>query len=246
MRRTPGKAVVLLPLLLERLAVACPCPELGFFHEDGVYSGINHTLDVPFLDVVEIILCGHDIRHHRPMPDSIAVLLHLSFIEMGLAVPFACEVVLVFTPSNACHEMGDVAAFLPRTDSVLDGTPGRCAGISTHTIYHHGIGSVVYSGPPCTSGLEGGLHTVICINGLARRGIASEKAHGQRQREKSVFHLNRIYRIMFILDSRHKFKGFLPKMENFPIKIVRQPLPRTFCGEKMPGRPCRGLFGVKK
>ena len=29
-------------------------------------------------------------------------------------------------------------------------------------------------------------------------------------------------------------------MENFPIKIVRQPLPRTFCGEKMPGRVCRG------
>ena len=50
---------------------------------------------------------------------------------------------------------------------------------------------------------------------------------------------------MFILDSRHKFKGFLPKMENFPVKIVRQPLPRTFCGEKMPGRPSRGLFGVK-
>lgn len=34
-------------------------------------------------------------------------------------------------------------------------------------------------------------------------------------------------------------------MENFPAKIVRQPLPRTFCGEKMPGRPCRGLFGAK-
>ena len=51
---------------------------------------------------------------------------------------------------------------------------------------------------------------------------------------------------MFILDSRHKFKGFLPKMENFPVKIVRQTLPRTFCGEKMPGRPCRGLPVAKK
>ena len=34
-------------------------------------------------------------------------------------------------------------------------------------------------------------------------------------------------------------------MENFPVKIVRQTLPRTFCGEKMPGRGCRGLFGAK-
>ena len=160
---SPGKAVIFFPLLLEGLAVACPCPKLWLFHEDGVYARIDHALDVPFLDVIEIVFRRDNIRHHGAVPDGVAVLLHLSFVKMRLTVPLSGEVVLVFTPCNARHEMGDVAAFLPRTDSVLDGTSRRCARIATHAIHHHGIGPVVNGGPPRASGLEGGLHTVIGI-----------------------------------------------------------------------------------
>src|SRR5690554_3664172 len=120
MLRTPGKTVVILPLLFECIAVACPGPEFGLFHVDGIYAGINHPFYMLLLEVGKEIIRWYDVRHKMTMPYRITILCHLSFIEMPFSVPFAGKIILVFTPGNAGHKMGFITPILPSFYTLLN------------------------------------------------------------------------------------------------------------------------------
>ena len=137
--RSPGKAVVVLPLALEGLAVASPCPELRFLEEDGIDACINHRLDVTFLEISEVVLGGNDIRNEAAVPDGVALHRLLPFIEVPLAVPFACEIVLIVAPGNACHEVRGITSLPPRLYTLAKGH----ASVIVRTIDHYKVGTDV-------------------------------------------------------------------------------------------------------
>ena len=111
---SPGEAVVCLPFALESLAVAAACPKLRLLEEDGIDAGIDDWLDVPLFEVGEIVLRGHDVGDEVTVHDGVAVHGLLSLVHVPLPVPLPREVVLVFTPGDAGHEVGGVASVAPR------------------------------------------------------------------------------------------------------------------------------------
>ena len=148
--RSPGKAVVVLPLALEGLAVASPCPELRFLEEDGIDAFVYHGLDVAFLEISEVVLRGYNIRDESSVPDGVALHRLLPFVEVPLAVPFACEIVLIVAPGNACHEVRGITSLPPRLYTLAKGHTSVVVG----SIDHHKVGANVCDWFPGSCSLE--------------------------------------------------------------------------------------------
>ena len=53
------------------------------------------------------------------MPDRITFLGDLPFIQVPFAIPFSSEIVLVFSPCNAAHEMRGIPFVLPSLNPLL-------------------------------------------------------------------------------------------------------------------------------
>ena len=157
----PVVAVIRFPLALERLGIAAMGPELGFFQEDMVHPGVDDALDVPLLEVGEIVLSGNDVRDHRPVPDGIPFHPHLAFVQMPFSVPTAGEIILITAPGDAGHEMRLVPPLPPGSQPGLHATRGVLVrGIPAHAVHHHGVGPVVDGRPPSLRRLERRLHGI--------------------------------------------------------------------------------------
>ena len=150
--RAPFRTVILFPFPLESVAVASSRPEFRFLHEYGIHSCVNHTLNVALFHVFKEVFRGDDIRHHMAVPDGIAPLRHLPFVKMPFAIPFACEIVLVFPPRYTGHEMHRVATVFPALHTILESLfpPFTVARVTPYPIDHNRIGTVVYRRAPLT------------------------------------------------------------------------------------------------
>ena len=118
--RPPFGSVVFFPFALERFAVAGAGPELGLFKIYGCDSGIDHPLDVFLLEILQVVLCRDNVRHHVSVPDGIALGIDLSLVKMPFSVPFPGEIVLVLAPGDSGHEIDFVSSLFPGCDSFLD------------------------------------------------------------------------------------------------------------------------------
>jgi hypothetical protein len=54
------------------------------------------------------------------MPDRVALLGHLAFVEMPFSIPLAREIILVFAPGNSRHEMCFVTFVTPCLNALLE------------------------------------------------------------------------------------------------------------------------------
>ncbi len=188
---TPGCAVIGFPLALEGFAVAAAGPEFRFLQEDGVHAGINHPLDVTLLEVFQVVFRRYNVGDHPAVPDGVAVLLYLAFVQVPLAIPFSGEIVLVFTPGDAGHEMGRIALFLPGSQTVFQAlaTAVPVGGVASHAVHHHGIGPVVDVFIPAAGGLEGGFVRGVLLR--PRRGAGGDQ-QGRTCNQDSSFHVSKI------------------------------------------------------
>ena len=180
--RAPGTLVVVFPFPFEGLAVAAPAPEFGFFEIECFHAGVYDAFDLGLLEVLEVVEARDDIGDHVAVPDGISFGLDLAFVQMHLAVPLTCEVVLVTAPGDAGHEVDPVAAIPPGLDPVFDGGTAAAAavgGISSDAVHHHGIGPVVDRGFPGLRRLERGFHPSGGRD-LLRRGTGCQPAQRQQ------------------------------------------------------------------
>ncbi len=114
---SPVKPIIFFPLSFEGITIARLCPELRFLQVNGVNPRVNDPFDHFLLHVFYKILRRHDIVHHATMPECIALLGYLSFIQVPFPIPLSREIVLVFTPGNACHKVCSVPSFAPSLDA---------------------------------------------------------------------------------------------------------------------------------
>ena len=155
---SPWESVIRFPLFLEGLTVASPCPELRFFQVDDIDSCIDNPLDMHLLHVFQEIQGRNNVWHHLTMPNGIAFHFYLSFIQMRLAVPFSCEVILVATPCDAGHELGLITPFLPRPDTFLNRIiTDYIERIASHPIDHDNVCPIVHQLVPRMGRLEGSM-----------------------------------------------------------------------------------------
>ena len=142
--RTPVESVVFLPFALERLAVSAARPELRLLEEYGVYSRVDDGSDLPFLEILEVVLCRHDVGNEVSVPYGVALHGLLSLVQMPLAVPFAGEVVLISAPGDAGHEVRGVAPVAPRLHPLPEGESRTVV----RSVHHHHVSPYVGDGFP--------------------------------------------------------------------------------------------------
>ena len=169
--RTPGSAVTGLPFALEGVAVAAGSPEFGLFQEDGVHTRVDDTLDVTFLEIGQVVLRGDDIGHVLSVPEGVAGNIDLALVPMGLAVPFAGEIIGITAPGDAGHEVGRIATLPPGSQAFLQRNP------AAHAVHHDGIGPGVDGGTPALGGLDGRFRRLFLHAGGAGGG-EKEKEDG--------------------------------------------------------------------
>ena len=110
------------------------------------------------LHVFQEIQRRNNVWHHLTMPNGIAFHFYLSFIQMRLAVPFSCEVILVATPCDAGHELGLITPFLPRPDTFLNRIiTDYIERIASHPIDHDNVCPIVHQLVPRMGRLEGSM-----------------------------------------------------------------------------------------
>ncbi len=94
------------------------------------------------------------------MPDGIALLGYLPFIQVGFAIPFSGEVVLVAAPGNTCHKMCLITPVTPRLHPLFKGHI-RTVVCPVHNGH---ISSYIGHGFPMRRSLEGGLFSMCIFN----------------------------------------------------------------------------------
>ena len=154
MLRTPIESIILLPLALEGFAISGIRPELRLFQENVADTGINHGLNLRFLEILQIVQGRNDIRYSGAMHNRITLHTFLSLIHVRLSVPFAGEVISISTPGNTCHEMSDIPFLTPSLHSFTERKPRTTAC----AIHHHGIGPHIRKWFPLSRSLESCLY----------------------------------------------------------------------------------------
>ena len=147
-------------------AISCTGPELRFFEENSVDAGIDDRLDVTLLEVCQIVSGGDNIRHHSSVPNGVAMHRLLSLVEVPLAIPLACEVVLIIAPGNARHEVSGITPPAPRLNTLKEGHPT----VVVCSIDHNKVGTDVGDWLPRTCRLERCLlaRTRLCVANILR------------------------------------------------------------------------------
>ena len=181
MLRTPFETIERLPFLLKSLAVARPGPELRLLKKDGIDALINHRLYMALLEVFDVILGRNDIGRHLSMPYSIAIHRLLTLVEMPSPVPFAREVILIFAPGDARHEVSRISVVAPRPDTLWKSHVTMVVG----AIYHDNVRTDISGRFPLSGSLK-------CCFLLCVLRIACNAKQGEKKKERGFFHNNNI------------------------------------------------------
>ena len=157
---TPGRTVIGRPFPFEGIGIPGGLPEFRLFQKDVVHACVDDPLDMPLLEILQVILRGNDIGNHAAVPERVSGGVHLPFVQVPLPVPSAREIILVCAPGDAGHEVSLVAPRPPGGQAVFQGTAVGRTRIAAHPVHHHRIGPVVQSGTPALGGLEGGFYAI--------------------------------------------------------------------------------------
>src|SRR5690606_34466744 len=163
---TPIKTIIFLPFPFKRLTVSCSSPEFRFFHKYSVDSRIDDRLHMLFLQIRQEVIRRYNIRNHMAMPYGILLPGNLPFIEMPLAIPLPCEIILIFTPGNPGHEMDGISSIFPGFHPLRERHPlVFIRWIPTYTVDHDRICPIVDCGAPFSRSLKGRFDLFCCIVG---------------------------------------------------------------------------------
>ena len=145
-RILPRLVVVRLPLALEPFFPAGAHPVFRLFEMDALRAGVEGTLDA-FNDEVAVGDGRADVVIIFAVPDQAAALFLLDFVHVVLAVEVAVVILCVFAPSDAAHDLRDVAAIFPRFET------GGQAGVDV--VRHRNVGIKIDARVPRVLRLEG-------------------------------------------------------------------------------------------
>jgi len=162
---SPIEMIKVFPFFFESIAISSSCPKFRFFEIYSVNASINYPFNVIFFQIFQVIVGWHNIRYQMTMPYFVPIELYLPFIQMTFSIPQACKIVLVFTPSNSCHEMGLISMFTPRINSIFKFLIFISIGwIATNAINHRNVSSNIYSWSPGLSSLEHCFFSIVFFN----------------------------------------------------------------------------------
>ena len=140
MRGLPGLVIPFLVFPAERWGVSAEIPVFRFLHMDGFHAAVHGRLQL-FNQIIRKGKGRAHIGHGGVVGNFPVIAAALGFIPVLFPVPVPVQVILVFTPGNARHEMHDVSLLAEGTD------PFGHAGINavhhdkvTAQINHGGIG----------------------------------------------------------------------------------------------------------
>src|SRR4051794_24260785 len=122
MRRLPWLVIVGLPFAFESFGVAGAGPKLGLLQVDRLHAGIERTLDSDAKIVTEIF-GGTHVVDIAPVADLVSISIGLCVVLVIYAIESAVQIILVFPPGDAGHEMNTVAVVAPGFDAIGERGP---------------------------------------------------------------------------------------------------------------------------